>query len=660
MNTFSVLKNSPPNIKLPSVPLPGSEEARQKNIAEASARIKEQLELAESNGGFDAPLAKTMPDDFDDLGDCIIISSSPIEDLSPRPKTPDKKKKAKKSANSNPSQSGHQTPASCSSVEELNKKILTQFTFMSKGKIQNLVNNPGSTKYDVALQHLIRDMKLNLSCELRTLYNNRESEQSNNENTMIDHFNSLVPDLGVELVSLPDTMVAELSKMLQLDENNELETLGTDPVENILVEPEDMFKQAQELLTNSQFLDDALQKSPAENSTAVATDPFDRRSPIFNCPPPNFNLPPPTLNLNLNNISQLDQFSPNISSPTESQINALSSATPRLETMTQQIEQIEKDLDIPVPESANEISDTLKANLPNLFCQHSPLFRAADPSPFSKKLLEEFEEIAIRPVSSEPFTHLLNPILPSPPKTADETNVAIDIRPNVTPEQKKPNNGAKLFDFDSVWITKQPGGVVSSNTKQQQQQNFTPETVPKIDTNTTQLNVTSFLQDVTYNDILNFDDCTTSSGKNDSRRRSTSRTSSHSPFYDSSRNSNSSFPEDATSPAKRIPLDERIKQMMKMQDKGERKGKEGKEKDKKQFSSKLKKKIKSKKLKKALPLRDPPQEEAKRRVLLTEKPLNILKCTVGPEPVKGPLVFKKFGEQNNVKKGKLLTRTIQH
>lgn len=618
------------------MPLPGSEEARQKNIAEASARIKEQLELAESNGGFDAPL-KTIPGDLDDLGDCIIISSSPIDDSSPRPKTPDKKKKAKK-LNPNPS---HQIP-SCSSVEELNKKILTQFTFMSKGKIQNLVNNPGSTKYDVALQHLIRDMKLNLSSELRTMYNNRETENAN-ENTMIDHFNSLVPDLGVELVSLPDTMIAELSKMLQLDENNELQTIGTDTVENILVEPEDMFKQAQELLTNSQFLDDALQKSP-DNSTSQPTDPFDRRSPIFNCPAPNYNLKPPNLSLNLNNISDLESFSPTIPSPTESQLNAL--ATPRLESMTQQIEQIEKDLDIPVPESANEISDTLKANLPNLFCQQSPLFRAADPSPFSKKLLEEFEEIAIRPVSSEPFTHLLNPILPSPPKSSDETNT-LDIRPNIAPELKKPNNGAQLFDFDSVWITKQPSA--STNNKQPI---FSPETAPKIDSNT-QLNVTSFLQDVTYNEILNFDDCTTSSGKN---RRSTSRTSSHSPFCDSSRNSNSSFPEDATSPSKRIPLDERIKQMMKMQDKGERKGKDEKEKIKIMSSTKLKKKFKNKKQKqkKEPVVREQPQEEAIRRVLLTEKPLNILKCKITPEPVKGPLVFKKFGDKNNVKTGKFI------
>ncbi|GLV43404.1 uncharacterized protein CBL_03946 [Carabus blaptoides fortunei] len=245
------LMSKPPAISRPLSPLPGSEEARQKAIAEASARIKEQLNLNE--GASTSISCENIPTTTTPVNiltpQCFVSVLPPVPHDENQHKIPEKitRKRVRKSTNS----------VQSVDVEELRKKILTQFTYMSKGKIQSLVNNPGSTRYDAALQHLVRDMRLHLSSELRTMYNNRENEYSKESNEMIDHFNSIVPDLGVELVSLPDTMVAELSKILQLDINNDLEvperrsSSGSDCT---LVEPEKMFKEAEKLLSESNFI----------------------------------------------------------------------------------------------------------------------------------------------------------------------------------------------------------------------------------------------------------------------------------------------------------------------------------------------------------------------------------------------------------------------
>lgn len=232
----------------PPSPLPGSEEARQRTIAEASARIKEQLNLSEPNT-YNIINQSNVQRNIINTCDNVISEPKAV----PKPPEQNKRKIRQKSVNINADRNVN--------VHELRNKIVKGITSLSKGKIQSIVNNPGSTKYDAALQHLVRDMRLHLSSELRTMYNNR----SNESGSMIDHFNSLVPDLGVELASLPDTLVDELSNILQLDMNNmdltnmdsyahesNMNVQNETPVDN-LIEPEHFFKQAEIMLSNSNF-----------------------------------------------------------------------------------------------------------------------------------------------------------------------------------------------------------------------------------------------------------------------------------------------------------------------------------------------------------------------------------------------------------------------
>lgn len=255
----------------PLSPLPGSEEARQRTIAEASARIKQQLNLTESNSSEDMiERVQSMPSPFNPSPIPFNHSDQNICARTVFSKTPEQvKKSVRKKQNVQKDR--------IVSVQELRNKIINQFTSMSKSRIQNLVNNPGSTKYDAALQHLVRDMRINLSSELRNMYTNKETNPCEND-AMINHFNSLVPDLGIELASLPETLVDELSNILQLDINvmNEEQTEEAEecPALNDMIEPEHFFKQAEQMLSNSTFdLSDEIEDNSVNISNIDFTQP---------------------------------------------------------------------------------------------------------------------------------------------------------------------------------------------------------------------------------------------------------------------------------------------------------------------------------------------------------------------------------------------------
>ncbi|XP_050487221.1 uncharacterized protein LOC126871915 isoform X3 [Bombus huntii] len=96
------------------------------------------------------------------------------------------------------------------------KRVISRFLKMSKNDICNMVNNSSLRKFDIAMEHLVKERKSSLSLELRNMEDEKMKEYDriefmNQLNAMLD------PSAVVGITDLPTEFIHHLSEVLQLD-----------------------------------------------------------------------------------------------------------------------------------------------------------------------------------------------------------------------------------------------------------------------------------------------------------------------------------------------------------------------------------------------------------------------------------------------------------
>ncbi|KAF5274039.1 hypothetical protein FQR65_LT04437 [Abscondita terminalis] len=230
-------------------PLPGTEEYMQRNICEKSAFLKRELELEGSClnnalNNFDLSDGDYQSDNTNNNfcnntyqkvdGEEEEDKSSQLNDNVPSPRRNKKQR---------------QTSQKIMSVEEIHEKIINHISNLSHGKKMNLVNLPGPSGYDIAIQEITRQKRMELSKALRDICNDKFKQTEDSSQVI----NSIIPDFDIKIEELPRELVEQLSSTL--NEN------VTERIHNMCIDPELMFQQAAEILNNS--LD--LEKNVVEN-----------------------------------------------------------------------------------------------------------------------------------------------------------------------------------------------------------------------------------------------------------------------------------------------------------------------------------------------------------------------------------------------------------
>ena len=96
------------------------------------------------------------------------------------------------------------------------KRVISRFLKMSKNDICNMVNNSSLRKFDIAMEHLVKERRSSLSLELRNMEDEKMKEYDriefmNQLNAMLD------PSAVVGITDLPTEFIHHLSEVLQLD-----------------------------------------------------------------------------------------------------------------------------------------------------------------------------------------------------------------------------------------------------------------------------------------------------------------------------------------------------------------------------------------------------------------------------------------------------------
>ncbi|KAK0182138.1 hypothetical protein PV327_000303 [Microctonus hyperodae] len=97
-------------------------------------------------------------------------------------------------------------------------RVIGRFLKMSKNDIQNMINNSSLRKFDIAMQHLVKEKKSSLSMEMR----NHEDEKMktstyDNEDFMSQLQAILDPAATVDVTNLPTNFIHQLSEVLHLE-----------------------------------------------------------------------------------------------------------------------------------------------------------------------------------------------------------------------------------------------------------------------------------------------------------------------------------------------------------------------------------------------------------------------------------------------------------
>lgn len=226
---------SPPSLRnVPSAassrsqsPLPGSEEYTQRNIQQASDRIKRQLNLTtesdETTCDIDTNDKLNTTVNTDVSGTESKKDNEPLCEISEKSPISDKVKQVKKPVYS---------------VQEICDKIISHISNLNDGKKKNLIH-VGSAGYDEAIKQIQRKERLELSRALRDM----RSQQMQDTSEVI---NSIIPDFGIKVEDLPPEIIEQLSTTLNLDPE---EHFGTYQSRGENVDPELLFKQAETMLS---------------------------------------------------------------------------------------------------------------------------------------------------------------------------------------------------------------------------------------------------------------------------------------------------------------------------------------------------------------------------------------------------------------------------
>ncbi|RZB39308.1 uncharacterized protein BDFB_004782, partial [Asbolus verrucosus] len=172
----------------PPSPFSGTEEYTLKKIQEASDMIKKQL---------------MMPPDVD----INMEKPEPVVPVDRSNETVNEKKSDKDENERSVVKSNKKTMKY--NVKEIHQKIITHITNLNHGKKMNLICAT-SSGYDVAIQQIQRQKRLELSKVLRDMCSNHTVENS-------DVINSIIPDIGIKLEDLPLEVIRELSSTLDLN-----------------------------------------------------------------------------------------------------------------------------------------------------------------------------------------------------------------------------------------------------------------------------------------------------------------------------------------------------------------------------------------------------------------------------------------------------------
>ncbi|XP_063905425.1 uncharacterized protein LOC135124351 [Zophobas morio] len=166
-------------------PFSGTEEYTMKKIQETSDMIKKRLMMPEDDV-VDAP--KTPP----------VSDEQPVETDTKSSKNESEKAAAKTNKK-----------AIQYNVGEIHQKIITHITNLSHGKKMNLIC-ANSSGYDVAIQQIHKQKRLELSKVLRDMCSNQTVESS-------EVINAIIPDIGIKIEDLPLEVIQELSSTLNLN-----------------------------------------------------------------------------------------------------------------------------------------------------------------------------------------------------------------------------------------------------------------------------------------------------------------------------------------------------------------------------------------------------------------------------------------------------------
>ncbi|GJQ86779.1 hypothetical protein Trydic_g5573 [Trypoxylus dichotomus] len=229
--TFSSPINTISNILTKSVsPLPGSEEYTQNKIQQTSDLIKRQLNI-------DSETCSANESDFPsnlNYNECSNYSETLLhDDLSTDSsnRLVDNRRTVKQSAKRSKS-------PELIDVQEIHDKIIKHISNLSYSKKMNLVNQ-STSGYDIAIQEVQRQKRLELSRALRDI--SKRQTQSRDDGEVI---NAIIPDIGIKIEDLPNDIIAELSNSLNLHLDDQIPCL---------VDPEACFKQAEEILNVNCF-----------------------------------------------------------------------------------------------------------------------------------------------------------------------------------------------------------------------------------------------------------------------------------------------------------------------------------------------------------------------------------------------------------------------
>jgi hypothetical protein len=209
------LRNTPENeASRPASPFSGTEEYTLKKIQETSDMIKKRLMMppdAEESvataepapvGNEPAATVSETGDDGSGKSDCERSTM----------------RSGKKVAQYN--------------VEEIHEKIIKHITNLSHGKKVNLICGT-SSGYDVAIQQIQKQKRLELSKALRDMCSNHAAEDG-------EDIDDIIPDIGIKIKDLPLEVIQQLSSTLDLNFDDTFFSQSSDTTVNVKSEVSDL------------------------------------------------------------------------------------------------------------------------------------------------------------------------------------------------------------------------------------------------------------------------------------------------------------------------------------------------------------------------------------------------------------------------------------
>ncbi|XP_044265986.1 uncharacterized protein MAL13P1.304 [Tribolium madens] len=178
------------NSRSPS-PFSGTEEYTQKKIQETSDMIKKQL---------------MMPPEAEEIVNVEQNKELPPQDTTECKATENDKNFSKNESEKSVAKSKKVTHYN---VEEIHNKIITHISNLNHGKKMNLICST-SSGYDIAIQQIQKQKRLELSKVLRDMCTSQAVESS-------EVINAIIPDIGIKIEDLPLEVIQELSSTLDLN-----------------------------------------------------------------------------------------------------------------------------------------------------------------------------------------------------------------------------------------------------------------------------------------------------------------------------------------------------------------------------------------------------------------------------------------------------------